>query len=126
MGNSGTCTLSNLAGALFEITGNGDLAFCNNTAVFDNDGTLRRTTRTGTLLLGLPVCGGGTFTFNNRGLVEVQSGILGLIAINGTAQDTGAFRQTIAQIDDLMKRDGEAQPPTQVAAAMPASTTPNG
>ncbi len=42
------------------------------------------------------------------------------------SQDGDAFRQTIAQINDLMKRDGEAMPPTQVAAAAPASTTPNG
>ncbi|MGN6682677.1 MAG: M23 family metallopeptidase, partial [Devosia sp.] len=40
------------------------------------------------------------------------------------SQDGDAFRQTIAQINDLMKRDGEAMPPTQVAAAAPASTTP--
>jgi murein DD-endopeptidase MepM/ murein hydrolase activator NlpD len=42
------------------------------------------------------------------------------------AQDVGDFKQTIAQINDLMKRDGEAMPPTQVAAAAPASTAPNG
>jgi murein DD-endopeptidase MepM/ murein hydrolase activator NlpD len=42
------------------------------------------------------------------------------------SQDGDAFRQTTAQINDLMKRDGEAMPPTQVAAAAPASTTPNG
>jgi len=41
-------------------------------------------------------------------------------------QDDDAFKQTIAQINDLLKRDGEAMPPTQVAAAAPASTTPNG
>ena len=37
------------------------------------------------------------------------------------SQDSGAFKQTIAQINDLMKRDGEAAP-TQVAAAPTLST----
>ena len=32
------------------------------------------------------------------------------------SQDNDAFKQTIAQINDLMKRDGESMPPTQVAA----------
>jgi murein DD-endopeptidase MepM/ murein hydrolase activator NlpD len=36
------------------------------------------------------------------------------------AQDVDAFHQTIAQIKDLMKRDGEAMPAVQVAAAAPA------
>ena len=35
------------------------------------------------------------------------------------AQDNDAFRQTVTQISDLMKRDGEAMPPTQIAAAQP-------
>ncbi len=33
-------------------------------------------------------------------------------------QDDDAFQQTIAQIDDLMKRDGNAMPDPQVAAAV--------
>ena len=37
------------------------------------------------------------------------------------AKDDGGFRQTIAQIKDLMKRDGEAAP-VQVAAATTAAT----
>ena len=43
------------------------------------------------------------------------------------AQDDDDFKQTIAQINDLMKRDGTAAP-TQVAAASPASSasTTNG
>lgn len=42
------------------------------------------------------------------------------------SQDGDAFRQTIAQIKDLMKRDGEAMPPTQIAAATPATPASNG
>ena len=40
-------------------------------------------------------------------------------------QDDSAFEQTISQIEDLMKRNGQAMPDTQVAAASapPASTT---
>jgi murein DD-endopeptidase MepM/ murein hydrolase activator NlpD len=41
-------------------------------------------------------------------------------------QDDDAFQQTIAQINDLMKRDGEAMPDTQVAAATPATVASNG
>ena len=42
-------------------------------------------------------------------------------------QDTDTFKQTVAQIDDLMKRDGEAMPTTQVAAApVPATPATNG
>jgi murein DD-endopeptidase MepM/ murein hydrolase activator NlpD len=41
------------------------------------------------------------------------------------SQDGDAFQQTIAQIVDLMKRDGEAAP-VQVAAAMPAPPATNG
>ena len=37
------------------------------------------------------------------------------------AQDDGAFKQTIAQINDLMKRDGEAAPIQVAAAATPAT-----
>ena len=40
-----------------------------------------------------------------------------------------SFQQTIAQIKDLMKRDGEAMDPVQVAAApgtAPAASTTNG
>ena len=39
------------------------------------------------------------------------------------SQDSDGFKQTIAQINDLMKRDGEAMQPTQVAAAPAASAT---
>ncbi len=39
------------------------------------------------------------------------------------SQDAGAFKQTIAQINDLMKRDGEPMPPTQIAAADAAPAT---
>jgi hypothetical protein len=42
------------------------------------------------------------------------------------AQDVGDFKQTIAQINDLMKRDGEAMPSVQVAAATPATPQDNG
>ena len=41
------------------------------------------------------------------------------------SQDGDAFQQTIAQIVDLMKRDGEAAP-VQVAAATPAAPATNG
>ena len=41
------------------------------------------------------------------------------------SQDSDGFKQTIAQINDLMKRDGEAMQPTQVAAA-PAAPATNG
>lgn len=42
-------------------------------------------------------------------------------------QDTDAFQQTVAQINDLMKRDGEAVPSTQIAAAQaPAVPASNG
>ena len=41
------------------------------------------------------------------------------------SQDADAFKQTVSQISDLMKRDGEAMPPTQIAAAS-ASAAPNG
>jgi murein DD-endopeptidase MepM/ murein hydrolase activator NlpD len=42
------------------------------------------------------------------------------------SQDSDGFKQTIAQINDLMKRDGEAMQPTQVAAAAPAAPANNG
>ncbi len=41
-------------------------------------------------------------------------------------QDDDAFQQTIAQINDLMKRDGEAMPDTQVAANPTASAPAQG
>jgi len=41
-------------------------------------------------------------------------------------QDDDAFEQTIAQINDLMQRDGEAMEPTQVAAATPATAATGG
>jgi len=41
-------------------------------------------------------------------------------------QDDDAFEQTIAQINDLMQRDGEAMEPTQVAAATPATAASGG
>jgi murein DD-endopeptidase MepM/ murein hydrolase activator NlpD len=40
------------------------------------------------------------------------------------AQDEDGFKQTIAQIDDLMKRDGQAMPDVQVAATGGTGTTP--
>lgn len=42
------------------------------------------------------------------------------------SQDGDAFRQTVTQISDLMKRDGEAMPPTQIAAAQPPAPANNG
>ena len=42
------------------------------------------------------------------------------------SQDSDGFKQTIAQINDLMKRDGEAMQPTQVAATPPATPATNG
>jgi murein DD-endopeptidase MepM/ murein hydrolase activator NlpD len=40
------------------------------------------------------------------------------------AQDDDAFQQTTAQIDDLMKRDGQARPDVQVAATGGTATAP--
>ncbi len=76
-----TPTFNNKAGGIYELQSTGGLdPYSSLTGVFDNEGTFRKTTSTGTANVS------SYWTFNNSGTVQVQSGTLN---VSGAFNNTG-------------------------------------
>ena len=78
-------TFNNLSGGVFNLQADRGLVSNGGTNAFNNAGTFRKNTTTGTSVIGIP--------FNNTGTVEVQTGILEL---NNGGTSSGAFNVSAA------------------------------
>ena len=64
---------------------------CNDQLVVDNLGLIRRSSGSGTVVLGAVNCVFAVTMVNNSGVIDVQSGRLTVMAFNTNAQDSGSF-----------------------------------
>jgi hypothetical protein len=94
--STGSASVSNLATGVIEISlngdpGNGRLLGCGNSWVIDNAGRIRRSSGTGHILLGYNACSGNNNVLHNRGVIEVQTGIVQVRTHSGISQHSGSF-----------------------------------
>jgi hypothetical protein len=85
--------ITNRPGALFEVRNNGSFYPFPASSRFDNAGTLRKTTGSGTTTFAVNTSFGTVFPFNNYGTLEIRNGIVA--ATGGYACTSGSSLQCV-------------------------------